>query len=141
MRAAQFGIARITLRAALRSLKTVGYLVIKIGSKGGAWINDAATLRKRWEERMIADRHEVDETLEFRRLTETRIAYLAAERRTEEELQLLESLACRHRRTSARSINGTWGSTTRWQKLPTTASFSRPCRASVMSCSCLETGP
>jgi GntR family transcriptional regulator, transcriptional repressor for pyruvate dehydrogenase complex len=91
--AAQFGIARITLRAALRSLETVGYLVIKIGSKGGAWINDAATLRKRWEEWMIAHHHEVDEMLEFRRLTETRIAYLAAERRTAEELQLLESLA------------------------------------------------
>ena len=91
--AVQFGIARITLRAALRSLETVGYLVIKIGSKGGAWINDAATLRKRWEEWMIAHHHEVDEMLEFRRMAETRIAYLAAERRTEEELQLLESLA------------------------------------------------
>ena len=96
--AAQFGIARITLRAALRSLETVGYLVIKIGSKGGAWINDAATLRKRWEEWMIAHHHEVDEMLEFRRLTETRIAYLAAERRTEEELSFSNRLPCRPRR-------------------------------------------
>lgn len=91
--AAQFGIARITLRAALRSLETIGFLVIKIGSKGGAWINDAGTLRKRWEEWMKAHHHEIDEMLEFRRMVETRIAYLAAERRTGEELQLLESLA------------------------------------------------
>ncbi len=91
--AAQFGIARITLRAALRSLETVGFLVIKIGSKGGAWINDAGTLRKRWEEWMLSHHHEVDEMLEFRRMVETRMAYLAAERRTDEELQLLESLA------------------------------------------------
>jgi GntR family transcriptional regulator, transcriptional repressor for pyruvate dehydrogenase complex len=91
--AAQFGIARITLRAALRSLETVGFLVIKIGSKGGAWINDAGTIRKRWEEWMKIHQHEVDEMLEFRRMVETRIAFLAAERRTEDELQLLESLA------------------------------------------------
>jgi GntR family transcriptional regulator, transcriptional repressor for pyruvate dehydrogenase complex len=91
--AAQFGIARITLRAALRSLETVGFLVIKIGSKGGAWINDAATIRARWEDWMRAHHHEIDEMLEFRRMVETRIAYLAAERRAEDELQLLESLA------------------------------------------------
>lgn len=90
--AAQFGIARITLRAALRSLETIGFLVVKIGSKGGAWIADAETLSKRWEEWMHAHRHEVAQMLEFRRFVETEIARLAAERRTPEDLKLLESI-------------------------------------------------
>ena len=91
--AAQFGIARITLRAALRSLETVGFLVIKIGSKGGAWINDAGTVMARWEEWMRAHEHQIGEMLEFRRVIETRIASLAAERRTPEELETLEHIA------------------------------------------------
>jgi GntR family transcriptional repressor for pyruvate dehydrogenase complex len=87
--AAQFGIARITLRAALRSLETVGFLVIKIGSKGGAWINDSATIMAKWEEWMRTHEHQIGEMLEFRRLVETRIASLAAERRTVDELETL----------------------------------------------------
>ncbi len=93
--AAQFGIARITLRAALRSLETVGFLVIKIGSKGGAWINDSATIMARWEEWMRAHEHQIGEMLEFRRVVETTIASLAAERRTAEELDTLESISAR----------------------------------------------
>lgn len=87
--AAQFGIARITLRAALRSLETVGFLVVKIGSKGGAWINDAESISRRWEEWMRAHKDEVGQMLEFRRLIETEIARLAAERRTPEDLEML----------------------------------------------------
>jgi len=96
--AAQFGIARITLRAALRSLETVGFLVIKIGSKGGAWINDAATIMERWQDWMKAHQHEIHEMLEFRRVIETRIASLAAERRTDEELVILETVSSPPRR-------------------------------------------
>lgn len=90
--AQQFGIARITLRAALRSLETIGFLVVKIGSKGGAWIADAETLSRRWEEWLQAHRHEVMEMLEFRRFVETEIARLAAERRTPEDLEMLEAV-------------------------------------------------
>ncbi|MCE5252752.1 MAG: FCD domain-containing protein [Actinomycetia bacterium] len=88
--AAQFGIARITLRAALRSLETIGFLVVKIGSKGGAWIADPDTLTRRWEEWMQAHKPEVVQMLEFRRFVETEIAKLAAERRTAEDLEMLE---------------------------------------------------
>ena len=100
--AAQFGIARITLRAALRSLETVGYLVIKIGSKGGAWINDAETIMKHWEEWMRTHEHQIGEMLEFRRLVETEIASLAAERRTAEDMELLETVSAQdhHERPS-----------------------------------------
>lgn len=89
--AVQFGIARLTLRPALKSLETVGFLVGKIGCKGGAWINDAESISLRWEEWMRAHKHEVSQTLEFRRLIETEIARLAAARRTPEDLQMLEA--------------------------------------------------
>ncbi len=90
--AAHFGIARITLRAALRSLEQYGFLVIKIGSKGGAWINDAATIRSRWEDWMTANKDRIREMLEFRRVVEVQIAALAAERRTARDLKLLAAV-------------------------------------------------
>ena len=90
--AAHFGIARITLRAALRSLEEYGFLVIKIGSKGGAWINDAATIRLRWEDWMRAHKDQIRELLEYRRVVETQIAALAAERRTAKDLKLLTAV-------------------------------------------------
>ncbi|MBN1320766.1 MAG: FadR family transcriptional regulator [Thermoleophilia bacterium] len=89
--AVQFGIARITLRAALRSLETVGFLVVKIGSKGGAWVNDAESIRLRWEDWMRSHRGEIAEMLEFRGFIETQITFLAALRRTPEDMELLEA--------------------------------------------------
>jgi GntR family transcriptional regulator, transcriptional repressor for pyruvate dehydrogenase complex len=89
--AVQFGIARITLRGALRSLETVGFLVVRIGSKGGAWVNDAESIHKRWEEWMRNHKHEIAEMLEYRRFIEVQIASLAAARRTPEDLEMLEA--------------------------------------------------
>ena len=89
--ATQLGISRITLRVALRSLETVGFLVIKLGSKGGSRVNDAASITLHWEEWMRAHRHQLAEMLEFRRLIETEIASLAAQRRTAADLKLLKS--------------------------------------------------
>jgi GntR family transcriptional repressor for pyruvate dehydrogenase complex len=89
--AAQLGISRITLRVALRSLEAVGFLVIKLGSKGGSRVNDAASITLHWEEWMQTHRDQLSEMLEFRRLVETTIASLAAERRTSKDLKMLEA--------------------------------------------------
>lgn len=90
--ATQLGISRITLRVALRSLEAVGFLVIKLGSKGGSRVNDAASITEHWQEWMRSHQHQLSEMLEFRRLVETEIAALAAARRTAEDLQELETL-------------------------------------------------
>ena len=90
--AAHFGIARITLRAALRSLESRGFLSIKIGSKGGAWINDVPTIRARWDEWMRTHKDQIREILEYRELVETKIAELAALHRTAKDLRLLEAV-------------------------------------------------
>jgi GntR family transcriptional repressor for pyruvate dehydrogenase complex len=65
--------------------------VIKLGSKGGSRVNDAASITQHWHDWMKSHRHQLSEMLEFRRLIETEIACLAAERRTEEDLKLLET--------------------------------------------------
>lgn len=90
--AAHFGIARITLRAALRSLENRGFLVIKIGSKGGAWINEVGVIQTRWEEWMRTHKDQIREILDFRRVVETEIAALAAQRRTAKDLKLLDAI-------------------------------------------------
>jgi len=90
---AQLGTSRVPLRAALKVLETLGYLVVKRGSKGGFQISDSATLTARWDEWWHAHKHEITEMLEFRRVIETEIARLAALRATPEDVQRLEA-AC-----------------------------------------------
>jgi GntR family transcriptional repressor for pyruvate dehydrogenase complex len=90
--AAQLGISRITLRVALRSLEAAGFLVIKLGSKGGSRVNEATSMALHWQEWMKSHRHRLRQMLEFRRLIETEIAALAAARHTEEDLELLATV-------------------------------------------------
>jgi GntR family transcriptional repressor for pyruvate dehydrogenase complex len=91
--AVQLHTSRPTLRTALRALEALGFIVVKIGSKGGFWINDAETIRRRWNDWMHANQYQIEEMLDFRRWAEVEIARRAAERRTEEDIQILE--ACR----------------------------------------------
>jgi DNA-binding FadR family transcriptional regulator len=90
--AAQLGIARITLRVALKALESAGLIKIKVGSKGGPYVNDQAAISTSWEAWMRAHVDEIGEILEFRRTVEERVAALAAERRTQEDLATLERL-------------------------------------------------
>lgn len=87
----QLGTSRVTLRAALKALETLGYVVVKRGSKGGFQINDSAALSARWDEWWHAHKHEISEMLEFRRLIETEIASRAALRATAEDIERLEA--------------------------------------------------
>jgi len=88
--ATQLHTSRPTLRTALRALEALGFIVVKIGSKGGFWINDAETIRRRWKDWMHANKDELNEMLDFRRWVEVEIARRAAERRTAEDIRILE---------------------------------------------------
>ncbi len=90
--AAQLGVSRPTARLALNSLHALGYLVVKIGSKGGYWVADADSIRQHWKEWMETHRDQLEEMLDFRRWVELEIAARAAERRTEEDVAALEEL-------------------------------------------------
>jgi len=89
--AVQLGTSRPTLRTALRALEALGFVRVKIGSKGGFRIDDAETISRRWNDWMRANKHQLEEMLDFRRWGELEIARRAAERRTVEDVKVLEA--------------------------------------------------
>jgi DNA-binding FadR family transcriptional regulator len=89
--AAQLGISRITLREALKSLEAAGYLVTKVGAHGGTRVNTLASLERCFDEWIRAHGDELDGLLEYHSIIESAIAALAAERRTEADLERLEA--------------------------------------------------
>jgi GntR family transcriptional regulator, transcriptional repressor for pyruvate dehydrogenase complex len=95
--AAHLGISRMTLRIALRSLETAGYLVTTRGAHGGSRVSDLKTLQRCWEQWMTEHRDGLDDIFEFRMTIERRLAELAAERRTAADLAAMQqALASEH---------------------------------------------
>ena len=90
---ARLGISRMTLRLALKALESTGYIVTTRGSRGGSRVTDAASLLECWNQWMRQHSGELDDIFEFRLTVETRLAFLAAERRTDDDLQMIESAA------------------------------------------------
>lgn len=88
--AARLGISRVTLRIALRSLESTGYLITTRGAHGGSRVSDLQTLQKCWDQWMEEHRQELDDIFEFRLTVETRLAELAARRRSADELAAME---------------------------------------------------
>jgi len=87
---ARLGISRMTLRLALKALESTGYIVTTRGSRGGSRVTDAASLAACWNHWMRRHADELDHIFEYRMTVETRLASLAAERRTDEDLHLME---------------------------------------------------
>ncbi len=85
------GISVLTLRVALKSLESAGFIVTSRGAHGGSRVEDVQTLTRRWTDWMRAIGDEVDDLWEYREIVETNIASLAARRRSESELREIES--------------------------------------------------
>ena len=85
--AALLDISRVTLWIALRSLEGAGYLVTTRGAHGGSRVSDVHALQKCWHRWMTEHSGELDDIFEFRITIERRLAELAAERRTDSELE------------------------------------------------------
>ena len=88
--AARLGVSRITLREAIRILAEEGYLVARRGQQGGTFVTALEEPYQRWLTRMRSDFTELEDIIEFRIAVERRAAKLAAKRRTEEDLAILE---------------------------------------------------
>lgn len=95
---ARLGISRMTLRLALKALESTGYIVTTRGSRGGSRVTDAASLARCWNQWMRQHADELDDIFEYRMTVETRLASLAAERRTDEDLELMERAVASERR-------------------------------------------
>jgi GntR family transcriptional regulator, transcriptional repressor for pyruvate dehydrogenase complex len=87
---ARLGISRMTLRLALKALESTGYIVTTRGSRGGSRVADADSLSRCWNQWMHEHAGELDDIFEFRAAIESKLAALAAERRTEDDLQAME---------------------------------------------------
>ncbi|MBN1630213.1 MAG: FadR family transcriptional regulator [Thermoleophilia bacterium] len=92
---ARLGISRMTLRLALKALESTGYIVTTRGSHGGSRVADTNSLVRCWTFWMREHAGELDDIFEFRQTVETRLAALAAERRTDDDLALIERAIAR----------------------------------------------
>lgn len=84
--AEQLGVARISLREAIRQLREDGYVEVRRGSTGGTYVTELRRPAEAWRARMREQAGEIDDIVDFRIALETRTAALAAERHTEATL-------------------------------------------------------
>ncbi len=96
--AEQFGASRGPVREAIRSLEEAGLLVVRRGFRGGAFVRDG-DLRQATESLSMLIRlgkASIHDLTEARLILEPRIAALAAQRITEEELAEVEQHVVKH---------------------------------------------
>ncbi|MBI4483303.1 MAG: FadR family transcriptional regulator [Acidobacteria bacterium] len=90
----QFRVSRVSVREALRMLQQEGLLVIKQGSVGGAYVAspDSKPVTDSLVNMMRLGKFTIEQITEVRSILEPRIAFLAAERGSEEELKQLKKI-------------------------------------------------
>ena len=98
--ATQFGVGRMVVREALRALEESGFIEIRKGSGGGAFIKEASSeVAVRSLTTLIQlGRVTIDDLTEARMWVEMIIVEHAAKRRTDEDLQAMEEAILESRR-------------------------------------------
>ncbi|MFA3839515.1 FadR/GntR family transcriptional regulator [Streptomyces aureus] len=87
--AQQLGVARLSLRAAIKILQDGGYIEVRRGQKGGAFVTELSKPFAEWRAKMQEHVQEIDDITEFRIALESHAASLAADRRTRADLTAL----------------------------------------------------
>lgn len=91
-------VSRVTLREALRILETEGYLTVRRGSRGGAFVATEESLLRLTLRKIALDPAAAMRALEFREAVERVAAQLASSRRTPADLRKLkEALTAIHK--------------------------------------------
>jgi len=87
-------VSRGSLREAIRTLEEFGFVVVKPGANGGAYVTSEGmkSVANRIYEIMLMEQISIDEVLQVRLLIEPGMARLAAENRTEEDIGILEEI-------------------------------------------------
>jgi len=89
-------VSRHAVRDALGLLESENYVITKRGAGGGSFVSEPSATAAVWIELMKGNVAELEEVLDFRMAIESKIAMLAAERRTEIDLvamrEAIESL-------------------------------------------------
>lgn len=89
--AERFGVSRTTLRDALRELELLGYVNVKQGNGSTVRQPDASTLALPFRTALLTTPYLASELIEFRQLLEPQLAALAAARRSESQVTLLQA--------------------------------------------------
>src|SRR5207302_8138987 len=87
--AEQFGLSRMSVRDALRTLESSGLVEIKVGSNGGTFIREPNfdPLRDTLSSMLRSRKANILELVETRKIVETAIAGLAAQRANKDDLR------------------------------------------------------
>jgi GntR family transcriptional regulator, transcriptional repressor for pyruvate dehydrogenase complex len=88
--AGDLGVARPTLRQALKILQEEGYVRCLRGASGGTFVAELEQPLTQRFEQLRANADEFDDILQLRQAVETQAARLAAERREKDDLQAME---------------------------------------------------
>jgi GntR family transcriptional repressor for pyruvate dehydrogenase complex len=89
--AEQLGVARISLREAIKTLQNDGYVQVRRGAQGGTYVTELQQPLERWRARMREQAGEIDDIIDFRIALETDAARLAALRRNRSDLTQLRA--------------------------------------------------
>jgi DNA-binding FadR family transcriptional regulator len=84
--AKQMGVGRVSVREALRTLQANGYVEVRRGATGGAFVTQLDRPYRDWLTNMRSSEREINDILDLRVGLETQAARLAAGRRTDEHL-------------------------------------------------------
>jgi DNA-binding FadR family transcriptional regulator len=88
--AQQLGVSRTTVREAIRVLEGEGYLVSRRGARGGVIVLDQVENEERIRPLLAEKLPEIEEIFDYRTAVEGAAARLAADRRTDEDLAILQ---------------------------------------------------
>lgn len=88
--AEQLGVARISLREAIKQLRDEGYVEVRRGATGGTFVTELSRPAATWRARMRTQVGEIDDILDFRIALESETAILAARRHDKDDLVILQ---------------------------------------------------
>lgn len=93
--AERFGVSRLVIREAIRYLELNGLIEVRQGATGGAFVRelDPAIIQQNLSDLLFFGKVSVSQLYEVRLHVESEVARLAALRRTEEDIRILEHLA------------------------------------------------
>lgn len=101
--AEQFGVSRITLRDAIRTLEAYGLVEVRVGAAGGIFVRSPDP--QQFTESLITlirlGQTSLDALVEARKVVETAIAELAAQRATPDDLAAMEQALAEAREAAA----------------------------------------
>jgi GntR family transcriptional regulator, transcriptional repressor for pyruvate dehydrogenase complex len=101
--AEQLGVARISLREAIKELQNDGYVQVRRGARGGTYITELDEPVARWRARMRTESGEFDDIVDFRIALETESARLAAARHADADLAALDAAIAELERADGRA--------------------------------------